>query len=78
MTKLAKKLKFVHRKVENIEGKGEHAAFQNVLLLIRSLKTGRIICPVHISKTILAMIMKFCGWIDLIKESAVPMNLNSC
>ena len=24
-------------------------------------------CPVHISKTILAMVMKFCGWIDLIK-----------
>ena len=24
-------------------------------------------CPVHISKTILAMAMKFCGWIDLIK-----------
>ena len=24
-------------------------------------------CPVHISKTILAMGMKFCGWIDLIK-----------
>ena len=22
---------------------------------------------VHISKTILAMVMKFCGWIDLIK-----------
>ena len=24
-------------------------------------------CPVHISKTILAMVMKFYGWIDLIK-----------
>ena len=24
-------------------------------------------CPVHISKTIIAMVMKFCGWIDLIK-----------
>ena len=24
-------------------------------------------CLVHISKTILAMVMKFCGWIDLIK-----------
>ena len=24
-------------------------------------------CPVHISKAILAMVMKFCGWIDLIK-----------
>ena len=24
-------------------------------------------CPVHILKTILAMVMKFCGWIDLIK-----------
>ena len=24
-------------------------------------------CPEHISKTILAMVMKFCGWIDLIK-----------
>ena len=24
-------------------------------------------CPVHISKTILAMVMKFNGWIDVIK-----------
>ena len=24
-------------------------------------------CPEHISKTILAMVMKFCGWTDLIK-----------
>ena len=24
-------------------------------------------CPVHISKTILAVVMKFCGWIDLMK-----------
>ena len=24
-------------------------------------------CPVHISKTIIAMVMKLCGWIDLIK-----------
>ena len=24
-------------------------------------------CPMHISKTIIAMVMKFCGWIDLIK-----------
>ena len=24
-------------------------------------------CPEHISKTILAMVMKFCGWMDLIK-----------
>ena len=24
-------------------------------------------CLVHISKTILAMVMNFCGWIDLIK-----------
>ena len=25
-------------------------------------------CSEHISKTILAMVMKFCGWIDLIKR----------
>ena len=24
-------------------------------------------CPEHISKTRLAIVMKFCGWIDLIK-----------
>ena len=24
-------------------------------------------CLVHMSKTIIAMVMKFCGWIDLIK-----------
>ena len=35
-------------------------------------------CPEHISKTILAMVMKFCGWIDLIRGSAVHMNRNSC
>ena len=32
--------------------------------------TGTIIlefCLEHISKTVLAMVMKFCGWIDLIK-----------
>ena len=27
---------------------------------------GPVLCPEHISKTILAMVMKFCGWIDLI------------
>ena len=26
-----------------------------------------VLCPEHISKTVLAMVMKFCGWIDLIK-----------
>ena len=26
-----------------------------------------ILCPEHISKTVLATVMKFCGWIDLIK-----------
>ena len=24
-----------------------------------------VLCPEHISKIILAMVMKFCGWIDL-------------
>ena len=24
-------------------------------------------CPVHISKTLQALVLKFCGWIDLIK-----------
>ena len=37
-----------------------------------------VLCPEHISKTILAMVMKFYCWIDLIKGSAVHMNLNSC
>ena len=26
-----------------------------------------VLCLEHISKTLLAMVMKFCGWIDLIK-----------
>ena len=49
-------------------------------IFIRPLKTGRImgspmaggrrplLCPEHISKTILATVMKFHGWIDLIKR----------
>ena len=48
-------------------------------IFIRPSKTGRImgspmaggrspvLCPEHISKTILATVMKFHGWIDLIK-----------
>ena len=36
-------------------------------------------CLEHIIKTILAMVMKYCGWIDLIKwGNAVHMNRNSC
>ena len=34
----------------------------------RRVGGGRpVLCPEHISKTILATVMKFCGWIDLIK-----------
>ena len=47
-------------------------------LFVRPSKTGHImgpgwaggvpiLCPEHISKTMLATIMKFHGWIDLIK-----------
>ena len=32
-------------------------------------------CPVHISKTILAMVMKFCMWIDLIKGECIAHEL---
>ena len=35
-------------------------------------------CPVHISKTILPIVMKFCGWIDLIKWECMHRNHNSC
>ena len=45
------------------------------------LASGRrpVLCPEHISKTILVMVMDFCRWIDLIKVGgAVHMNLNSC
>ena len=50
-----------------------------ILLIIRPSKTGRImgspvagrrrsvLCPEHISKTTLARVMKFHGWIDLIQ-----------
>ena len=37
-----------------------------------------ILCPEHISKTMLATVMKLHGWIDLIKGGAVHMNHNSC
>ena len=50
-----------------------------VIFIIRPSKTGRImgspvaggrrpvLCPEHISKTTLARVMKFHGWIDLIQ-----------
>ena len=37
-----------------------------------------VLCPEHISKTTLARVMKFHGWIDLIRGSAVRRNHNSC
>ena len=37
-----------------------------------------VLCPEHISKTTLARVMKFYGWIDLIQGSAVRRNHNSC
>ena len=71
---------FMNR-VEKIVGIGENTSYQyNVFsLFIRLSKTGRImgspvtggrrpvLCPEHISKTILPRVMKFHGWIDLIK-----------
>ena len=80
--------------VENTMGKGEIACYEQFLLFIRPSKTGRImgspvaggraggrrpvLCPEHISKTTLARVMKFHGWIDLIQGSAVRRNHNSC
>ena len=57
---------------------GEIAQNEQFHLFIRPSKTdvlwdhpwrpgGPILCPEHISKTMLAMVMKFHGWIDLIK-----------
>ena len=37
-----------------------------------------VLCPEHISKTTLARVMKFHGWIDLIQGRAVRRNHNSC
>ena len=76
----AKEFWFYDR-TENIVGKGENAGCHYFLLFIRPSKTGRImlspvmggraaspiLCPEHISKTMLAMVMKLHGWIDLIK-----------
>ena len=65
--------------VENTVGKGEIARYEQFLLFIRPSKMGRImgspvaggrrpvLCPEHISKTTLARVMKFHGWIDLIQ-----------
>ena len=53
--------------------KGEHSAHEPPLLFACSLSYCPLLIlilefgPVHISKTTLAMVMKFCGWIDLIK-----------
>ena len=64
---------------ENALRKGEIARNKQFLLFIRPSKTGRImgspvaggrrpvLCPEHISKTTLARVMKFHGWIDLIQ-----------
>ena len=37
------------------------------LNFIRSIIFILEFCPEHISKTVLVMVIKFCGWIDLIK-----------
>ena len=61
--------------------KGEIPCHKQFLLFICPSKTGRImlspvaggqaaspiLCPEHISKTMLATVMKLHGWIDLIK-----------
>ena len=59
--------------------KGKITHFEQLHLFIRPSKTGRImgspvaggrrpvLCPEHISKTTLARVMKFHGWIDLIQ-----------
>ena len=81
--KLAKMMIFFVDQVENIAGKGENAGHQHFLLFIHPSKTGRImgspvagrraggrrpvLCLEHISKTTLARVMKFHGWIDLIQ-----------
>ena len=63
---------------------GECSAHELYLLLAEFLSYCPLFifilkfCQKYIPKTILAMVMKFCGWIDLIKGSAVHMNLNSC
>ena len=77
------KVKFVLGWIEDIVEKGENAGDQHFLLFICPSKTGRImgspvagvwaggrrpvLCPEHISKTTLARVMKFHGWIDLIQ-----------
>ena len=65
--------------VESPVGIGQIAQYEQFLLFIRLSKTGRImgspvaggrrpvLCPEHISKTTLPRVMKFHGWIDLIK-----------
>ena len=75
--------KTISDSIENKVGKRENAGYQHFLLFIRPSKTGRImgspvaggrgsgrrpvLCPEHISKTTLARVMKFHGWIDLIQ-----------
>ena len=80
---------FVYGSVENIVGKRENAGYQHFLLFILPSKTGRImlspvagaqaaspiLCPEHISKTMLATVMKFCGWIDLMKAECSAQEL---
>ena len=68
-----------YKKGKNSVGKGEIAYYEQFLLFIRPSKTGRImgspvaggrrpvLYPEHISKTTLARVMKFHGWIDLIQ-----------
>ena len=68
---------------ENIFGNGKNVDYQHFILFIRPSKTGHImgspvaggraggrrpvLCPEYISKTTLARVMKFHGWIDLIQ-----------
>ena len=38
--------------------------------ITHGVRMGRrhpVLCPEHISRIVLPMVMKFCGWIDLIK-----------
>ena len=37
-----------------------------------------VLCPEHISKSILAMFMKFCGWTNLIKVPIAPNYKGVC
>ena len=60
---------------ENIMGAGENAGYQHTpiedgtyyVITHGGRAASPILCPEHISKTMLATVMKLHGWIDLIK-----------